>query len=325
VNPVAPADSARPADTISRLALAVLALLLLIPAAAAFLRLSQAGLGCSDWPACYGRLEANAAALQQGASESAVRIAHRVAALTATALVLALGWLVMARRPRRPGEVAVIAAMLLLLVFLAVIGRWSSLSRIPAVPLGNILGGSALLALAWLLWLLQHPVSFAPARPTMTAMAWAALVAFFLQSALGALVSANYAALACSGLFSCTGASAVHLRPAIALFASPAEQGAGALATLQWAHHLGAAAVLALSALLGAGMAGTPGSRGVAAALLVSSIAQTALGMAAIRLGHPLAVVMAHNVVANLLLLALVSAAHHLSREPGRPGTAIPA
>jgi heme A synthase len=61
-------------------------------------------------------------------------------------------------------------------------------------------------------------------------------------------------------------------------------------------------------------LAGTPGGRRIAAALIASALAQIALGAGAIRLGHPLAVVMAHNLVANLMLLALVSATHRLSR-----------
>lgn len=314
---------------IPRLALAVLALVLLILAAAAFLRLSQAGLGCADWPACYGDLEANARNLQEGTAGALVRLAHRLAALTAGALVLALGWLVTARRPRRPAEVAAVAGMLALLVFLAVIGRWSSLSRIPAVPLGNMLGGGALLALAWLLWLLQRPAlrptPFGAPRTLMAALAWTALAVVFVQSGLGVLVSAKYAALACGGWFSCPGASPQHFGPGIDPFAGAAALGAGALATLQWAHHLGAATTLALIAPLALALAGTPGGRGTAAVILATSIAQSALGIAAMRLDHPLPLVMAHNLVANLMLLALVSATHKFSRGPRPRMAAMPA
>lgn len=322
--PALPAALARRGDAISRLAVAIVALVLAILGAAAFLRLAQAGLGCPDWPACYGNLEANARVLQDGTAGTLVRLAHRVAALGAGALVLAAGWLVITRRPRRPAEVAAIAGMLALLVFLAVVGRWSSLSRIPAVPVANLLGGSALLALAWLLLLLQRPARPAPRAQT-ALLAWTALLAVFVQSGLGALVSAKYAALACGGWFSCPGASAELLGPALDLFADPAGLGAAFLATLQWAHHLGAAAALCLAALAAVAISRTPGGRETAAAILGTALAQAALGAAAVRLGHPLPLVLVHNLVANLLLLALVSATHHFSRGFPSRGMEMPA
>lgn len=310
-----------PDNTVARLAAAALALVLVIITAAAFLRLSHAGLGCPDWPACYGFLEANAERLEQAAPGAAVRLVHRIAALSAGALVLALGWHMMSRRPRRNAEVAAFAALLALLVFLAIIGRWTGVSRVPAVAVGNILGGSALLALLWLVGRMQRPGPALPRQPALEALAWAALAAFALQATIGAVVSAKYAALSCGGWFSCAGATAAHGWSAfdpfteLVLGADGAVQRAPSLATLQLAHHYGAAGVVAVALALGAALLRHAALRPLAIAVIACAVAQAALGATAALHGHPLAVSIAHNVMANLLLLALVSAAHHVSRD----------
>ncbi|HSD61028.1 MAG TPA: COX15/CtaA family protein, partial [Burkholderiales bacterium] len=307
-----------PDDTVARLAAAALAVVLVIITAAAFLRMSHAGLGCPDWPACYGYLEANAGRLQQAAPGVAVRVVHRIAALSAGALVLALGWHIASRRPRRAAEVAVFTALLALLVFLAIIGRWTGVSRIPAVAVGNILGGSALLALLWLVWRMQRPAPPVPRQPALAVLAWAALLAFALQASLGAVVSAKYAALSCGGWFSCPGAAAAHGWSAfdpfaeLVISADGAVQRGSSLATLQLAHHCGAAAVLILALALGAALARFAAFRPVGIAVMACAAAQVVLGAAAVLYGHPLTASIAHNVMANLLLLALVSAAHDL-------------
>jgi cytochrome c oxidase assembly protein subunit 15 len=313
-----------PGGAVARLAAAALALVLVIITAAAFLRLSHAGLGCADWPACYGLVEANAARLEQTLPGTAVRLAHRLAALGAGALVLALGWHILAREPRRHAEVTVLAALLALLVFLAVIGRWTGVTRVPAVAVGNILGGSALLALLWLVWRLQRPASAIAPRPALSVLAWAALAAWALQATLGAVVSAKYAALSCDGWFSCPGTAAAPLWSVLDPFAEIMIDGDGTvqrepqLAMVQLAHHFGAAAVLAVALVLGAALLREAAVRPVGAAIVAGAAAQVALGAAATHYGHPLAVSVAHNVMANLLLLALVSAVHDLSRAPPR-------
>lgn len=302
---------------VARIAAAALALVLVIITAAAFLRMGHAGLGCPDWPACYGLVEANAARLEQSLPGTLVRMVHRVTALAAAALVLALGWQVTQRRPRRRAELAAVAAMIVLLLFLAIIGRWTGVSRVPAVAVGNILGGSALLALLWVLWRMQSPASRGAPPPALAALAWLALAAFALQAALGAVVSAKHAALACGGWFSCPGADAAHGWPAFDPFPEFVPGAGGAqLATLQLAHHWGAAAVLALALALGALLQREGALRRTAWAVLAAAIAQAALGAAAVHQGHPLGLSIAHNVMANLLLLALVSAAQGLSRGP---------
>jgi len=310
-----------PDDTVARLAAAALAVVLVIITAAAFLRMSHAGLGCPDWPACYGFLQANAGRLEQAAPGVAVRLVHRIAALSAGALVIALGWHVMSRRPRRDAEVAAFAALLALVVLLAIIGRWTGVSRIPAVAVGNILGGSTLLALLWLVWRMQRPAPAVPRQPAPAALAWAALLAFALQASVGAMVSAKYAALSCGGWFSCPGAAAAHGWSAfdpfaeLVLGADGAVQRGADLATLQLAHHCGAAAVFILALVLGSALLREAAFRPIGVAVMACAAAQVALGAAAAHYGHPLTVSIAHNVMANLLLLALVSAAHDLSRN----------
>ena len=305
--------------TIRRLAAAALALVAVIITASAFLRLGQAGLGCPDWPACYGLLEANATRLNQALPATLVRAVHRVAALSAAALVLALGWQVMARRPRRRTEVTLVLLLLMVLAFLAVIGRWTGSSRIPAVAVGNILGGSALLALLGFLWCMQRPASMAAPRPALAALAWISLAVFALQALLGALVGAKYAALSCDAWIACPGATVEHVWSTFDPFSELVFEAGGVkrsagLATLQLAHHCGALAVLALSLALAGALVRSAASRPLGIMVMACAGVQVVLGMAAILSGHAFAISVAHNLGAGMLLLALVAAAHACSR-----------
>ena len=100
-------DSARRGELLRRMAWAVLALVLAIAALSAFIRLDRAGLGCADWPACYGRA-LSAAPWAEGAGVAAARLLHRIVASTAllVVLVMALGALSLRREDARRRAVA---------------------------------------------------------------------------------------------------------------------------------------------------------------------------------------------------------------------------
>lgn len=122
-----------------------LALLLVITTTSAYLRLAQTGLSCPGAPDCYARSETRAAA-DDDPSLTTARALHRIAASAAGAVILAiLGW-----TAARPNERAAAIALAVLAAMLAWLGRYTP-SGLPAVTLGNLLGGMAMLALAgWL-------------------------------------------------------------------------------------------------------------------------------------------------------------------------------
>lgn len=301
---------------VRRLAFWCALLVLLITSLSAFIRLSQAGLGCAPWPVCYGSaLQAAQRGVAATAGDSTpvqvARLAHRVIATTALVGVLTLAALCLVGRPRlwRSGGVAV--AALLLAIGLAVLGAATRGSRLPAVAMGNLLGGMLMFALCWRL--------AAPARATgrvsggaVTALAWLVSLALLLQLGLGALTSSSYAGLSCSGLFDCLRSTdAAHwpwamLDPWREPTWDPAVlpvHGVAALTPLM--HRLGAALLVLLAVPL-AWQAVRGGHRRAGAALLVLLVLQLALGVMLVGTGLALPVALCHNLVAAAMLALVI-------------------
>jgi cytochrome c oxidase assembly protein subunit 15 len=280
----------------------------------AFMRLAQAGLGCDAWPACYGQtlraLQAGAAAPLPALAPhgvAAARLAHRVVASLALVLVLAMVMTTLLSRPVLKGQGLLSLALLALALGLAVLGIVTPGARLPAVVVGNLLGGFAMLALCWrLAW----PVR--PSRPPKP-MPWVnvVVVLIVLQVVLGAMVSGSHASLACQGLMDCARSLPAGawdwtaLKPwhEPVLSATPPFNTAGAL--LQLLHRLGAVLVLPVVVLV-AWQAWQRARRAEAAALWILVCAQSLIGLLLVSAGLPMAMVLAHNLVAACLLAALV-------------------
>lgn len=285
---------------LQRMAWLCAALMLATITLSAFMRLSQAGLGCADWPACYAQAGANAVA---GHGVAAARLAHRIVASATLILVIVMVMSTLATRPvlRRPGALAL--ALLGLALGLAVLGIATPGARLPAVAMGNLLGGFAMLALCTRL-----AASAAPhgAAEGLGRWAIAGLALLGAQLAGGALVSASHAALSCGDLSDCTRAAAATgwdwqaLNP----WREPAAGARGSALAL-WLHRIGAVVVLPVLALLGLA-AWRRGRRRGGAALLLLAALQGALGLLIVATGLPLVAVLAHNLVAALLLATLV-------------------
>lgn len=298
-----------------RLSLAALVLVFVIVTASAYLRLGNAGLGCPEWPECYGRVEANAAQREQSLTAvTVVRGAHRLAAIGAGILVLALVWLSVAAGPRARGTRRAALALLALTVFLAILGRFTPAAQFPFVTVGNLLGGAAMLAL--LLGLAMPSPSAPPAPAGLRIWSRLALAAAVVQVVLGALVSARFAALACPSLLSCSAVpgaeawdwSALDPLQRLAVSATGTiEPGQGA-AALQLAHRCWGLALLIVILPLGVALARERAFRTAGICLCGAAILQPLVGAAAVFLGLPLALGVLHNTGANLLLLALVAA-----------------
>jgi cytochrome c oxidase assembly protein subunit 15 len=303
-------------------------LLFAILITSAYLRLSGAGLGCDPWPQCYGRVPAlvsgaGAAMPVASAGEEAARLIHRVAAML-VALIVALVVIVAATgRPVHRHEIATVVALLLLTIFLSVLGRWTTGSSLPAVGLGNMLGGLAMLGLMWWVRLIngaEQAVSGVALRGTRL-LAWAALGLFVVQVALGGLTSVKFAALACPSLPGCEG-GAWPVVGAGSLFDPfvPLQidhQGhvirPPQLAAIHISHRLGALA-LAIALVWLAVTLGRRRMPKLAFALVGLLALQLLLGALLVVLELPLALVLAHNANAAALLLVLLTAVHRLGR-----------
>lgn len=270
----------------------------------AFMRLSQAGIGCADWPACYAQGSVVAVA---GHGVAAARLAHRVVASATLILVIVMVMTTLMTRPvlKRPGALAL--ALLLLALGLAVLGIVTPGAKLPAVAMGNLLGGFVMLALC----VRMAACADAPAPAGLGAWGLVGLGLLLVQLAGGALVSASYAALSCTDLADCTRAVAAAgwdwraLNP----WREPVLEAASATlprgsALVLWLHRVGALVVLPVLALLGLA-AWRRGRRRGAALLWLLLAAQIALGLLNVAAGLPLAGVLLHNLLAALLLATL--------------------
>jgi heme a synthase len=294
----------------------------------AWVRLTDAGLGCPDWPGCYGRLVVPDAALSPAelgaeftrpleAGKAWREMIHRYLASTLGLVCVALAFIAWRNRrdPHQPWRVPI--ALVALVVFQGLLGMWTvTLLLKPIVVVAHLFGGFATLALLFSLgqWRLARV-----AAPTvgLRTLGLAAAVALVCQIFLGGWTSANYAALACPDFPTCQ----TQWWPRIADFdeAFVLWRGLGidyeggvldhpARVAVHFTHRLGAILATVLVALLGWRLAREPSARLDGAAVLGLLLIQLSLGVSIVWFGVPLAVAVLHNGVAALLLLAVINA-----------------
>jgi len=208
---VAAAEStARLRVAFARMALAAAALTFVVIVASAFMRHTQAGLACDDWPACYGRIDGSAGEVTPTTGVRAARIAHRIAATSVLVLVIGLLLVAWTQKPAWKREGGLAFGALVVAVALAVLGIVTPGAMLPAVTLGNLLGGYLMLALLSATCAagvaLGRPAiaRSSPAAP-LPWLALAVLVLVFAHAAAGNLIGAQYALTACPTLGKCPG------------------------------------------------------------------------------------------------------------------------
>ncbi|MGZ5156616.1 MAG: COX15/CtaA family protein [Caldimonas sp.] len=293
-----------------RLAWLCVVTVLAVTTLSAFIRLSNAGLGCPDWPQCYGERGLHASAATPAASDAVTatlvaRAAHRVMAVLALLIIVVLILVCFGGRPRLLGAGSIAVTLLALALALAVLGRWSSGSRVPAVSIANLIGGFAMLALALRL-AIGGDASPAPRRRV---FAIAGLLLLLVQVGVGGLVSASHAGLSCTGWSDCAAAARTVAWSTLdpwrepILSARPPFNAAGALPQ---AIHRALALLLALVSLPLAVVAWRGGRRRTAAALAGLLAAQAGVGLAMVQGSLPLGLALLHNLLAACLLATLV-------------------
>jgi cytochrome c oxidase assembly protein subunit 15 len=316
----------------------------------AFTRLTDSGLGCPDWPGCYGNASPLGARAEIHAEQSVrpdgpvthgkawVEMVHRYLATAVgvliTVMALAAWWL---RRQDRTAPSPWWASVTL--VWVIAQGAFGALTvtmkLYPAIVTLHLLGGIGLLVL-----LAAQDQVFEPRplrlSPGLAVLAWATSLLLLLQIALGGWVSTNYAVLACSDFPTCQGqwwppmdfAHAFTLRRELGETATGSFLPFTALTAIHVTHRAAAVVVLAALAALAWALAATrePALRRTAYGLAGLAALQLLTGLSNIVLGWPLVAAVVHTGGAAALAVVLTTllARHHLGRPAVALGSASP-
>jgi cytochrome c oxidase assembly protein subunit 15 len=310
----------------------------------AYVRLTAAGLGCPDWPGCYGHLTPLGA--QHSVAAGAVlpstpldvgkawrEMIHRYAASSLVLVIVVIAALSYSARRAPPVPRSYALALLATIVVQAALGMLTVTLRLtPLIVSLHLLFGLTTLSLLWWLWLSLRSESADAARapagltqdPRLArALAVLALAVLALQIALGGWTSSNYAAIACPDFPTCQGSwwPSMDFRDAFALSrASTASYEGGVLGNaarvaIHFTHRLGAltaACVLLAAALYTLRRRVLERAHGAAVAVLLALALQLAIGISMVIWGFPLPLATAHNAGAALALLAVLALVHTL-------------
>ena len=291
----------------------------------AYTRLTDAGLGCPDWPGCYGQMvladggtrlieaQQTYPTIPIEAKKAWTEMAHRYAAGSLALLIVFLACLsYRARHEITPW------ILVCLVAFQATLGMWTvTLKLLPVVVMGHLLGGILIFsALCYFRW--QVSSRLPEALPQWRIWIGLGLILVFCQSALGGWVSSNYAGIACIGFPRCNGSwlPTLDLSRAFHLFSSADVNYQGGLLdnsariTIQYVHRVGAFITATYLLTLSSAMMYFIRSRTVrlmALSAFVLIIIQFILGIINVLYLLPLWAAVAHNGVAALLLSVMVS------------------
>lgn len=286
------------------LALLLTLLVFLVVVISAYLRLSGAGLGCADWPGCYGEILASGSSLQSPFA----RILHRIVATLALLLGFYLAWDCLRPAALQPAA-RYVTWLVALMIVLTMIGVWSSDPHRTWASVGNMLGGMALVALSWRVVLATRPDA-ERARPA--GPAWlltAGIAALLLVVALGSLIGARYAAIACTTTPDCAGVWLPAARTWVALnpfvnVAAPAALGDADGVALHLLHRYAAVTALLLLGIAGLQALLVDATRRTASVMLALLAGEFALGSFTVVSGFALWLAIAHTAMAAALLAA---------------------
>jgi cytochrome c oxidase assembly protein subunit 15 len=338
----------RTARSIRRLCILGVLLCFTVVVLGAYVRLTAAGLGCPDWPGCYGHL--TPAGAQAAGSTAAFpgqpfesgkawrEMIHRYAVGTLSVIIVLITALAISTRRQRMLSVPLALALFATLFMQAALGMLTVTWRLnPLIVTLHLLFGMTTLALLW--WLLlslprdaivlqvaSHAASAGSATRLARArrLALLGLIVLALQIALGGWTSSNYAAVACPDFPTCQNAwwPRSDYRHAFVLWHGlhiDYEGGVldnAARVAIHFTHRFGAlitTVVLTLAAAFVLRLRGLSGAGLPAAAVLAALLLQLSLGISMVMRGFPLALATAHTAGAALLLLATLALLRALS------------
>jgi len=304
----------------------------------AWVRLTNAGLGCPDWPGCYGHVYPNTGLpdAQSGIAfaKALHEMIHRYVATSLGMIIVILA--VWALRFRHDRDQPVIPAVLVFAV-VCLQGALGALTVTlllrPLIVTAHLLGGLTTLGL--LCWLaLPAANRLTPRDLALRRYAWAGLALLILQIALGGWTSSNYAAVACPDLPTCQRSwwPPMDFRDAFVLWRGlDIDYEGGVLANpartaIHFTHRLGAAAAgvgLAALGIVTLVRARSPRLKQAAGLLLLAVAMQISLGLATVHWGVPLGLATLHNAGAALLVVSMVNLLRASTPPRGPPAGAV--
>jgi cytochrome c oxidase assembly protein subunit 15 len=296
-----------------------------------WVRLSHAGLGCPDWPGCYGHLtvgealqnadRANAAFPERPleADKALKEMIHRYLASALGLLIIAIAVVAWVNR-RDPAQPMRLPGFLVaLVVFQGLLGMWTvTLLLKPAVVTAHLVGGLATLALLWWLALRVNRTTRPPGERGLRRLAVIGLAVLAVQILLGGWVSTNYAALACPDFPTCQRSfwPDMDFKDAFVLWRGLGIDYEGgvldhpARVAIHFVHRIGAVVTALVLGFLAWRAIRTGQSRAVrvaGTALAALLVVQWTIGPVMVLKALPLWLATAHNGVAALLVLAVVA------------------
>ncbi|HIO92611.1 MAG TPA: heme A synthase [Leucothrix mucor] len=296
----------------------------------AYTRLSDAGLGCPDWPGCYGHLSVpsdveSIAATANHASGRALdtgkawkEMIHRYLAGSLGLLILAISILAFLRRKKVTNSLLLPFLLLVTVIFQAALGMWTvTLQLKPIIVVAHLLGGFSTFSLLILLALnhsSQRAFFHTKISTGLSRLAVIALLIVIGQITLGGWVSSNYAALACADFPKCQGSwlPTMDFKQGFSLLQSGNtnyEFGVlenAARTAIHYTHRVGALITFIIVSLLVLRLFKNPPLKGLG--ILVGSILliQVSLGISNVVFYLPLPIAVSHNGGAALLLITLI-------------------
>lgn len=294
-------------------------------------RLTDAGLGCPDWPGCYGKLFVSQVAAEIDSANAAFperpveldkawnEMVHRYFASFLGLLILALAVrAVIKRGSEEPLKLPLF--LLALVIFQGALGMWTvTLNLLPVVVMGHLLGGFAVLVSLVLLYLRLSPINMIEGHEHLqryTKFAFIGIAIVIVQIALGGWVSANYAALVCTEFPICEAGWQNRLDFPGAFSVPEAENyefgkhDYGERVTMHIVHRIGAILTFIYVGWFAAMLFLKSHAASIkicAVILALVLLIQVALGISNVVFSLPLSIAVLHNAFAAFLLVSIVS------------------
>jgi len=321
-----------------RLSLLATCLALFVVVLGAYVRLSDAGLGCPDWPGCYGQLiapsdspeilKANTAFPERPfeAPKAWKEMIHRYFASTLGLLIVIMAGIAIKQRKIIGQQVKLPILLVAVVCLQGALGMWTVTMLLkPAIVTLHLLGGMLTLALLWWTFLShQHkPNNSLEASSLIRYWALLALVVTYFQIALGGWTSTNYVALHCYDLPTCQGqwlpptdfSEGFTLWREVGIDYEGGRLSLEAGTAVHLTHRLGALITLLITGGLALKLfsLGSVLARKLGALIAIALVIQVTLGLLNIILVLPIPIAVAHNGGAAVLLLSLVTVNRKLS------------